>query len=133
MQDQFITILSWLFLAAGSFFYLVGALGLFRMPDVFTRMHAVSVSDTLGVGFLITGMAIDAGWSLNTARLVIILAILLFTGPIATHALAQAALLARVKPKLSDDRLKNSRRMSATRRAAGSTIRKKGRAGPSKR
>jgi multicomponent Na+:H+ antiporter subunit G len=119
MQDQLLTIISWLFLALGSFFYLVGAFGLFRMPDVFTRMHATSVSDTLGVGFLITGMAIDAGWSLNTARLVIILAILFYSGPIATHALAQAALHAGVKPDLSDDRLKKARRISATRRAAG--------------
>ncbi len=118
MQDQLITLISWLFLALGSFFYVVGALGLFRMPDVFTRMHATSVSDTLGVGFLITGMAIDAGWSLNTARLLIILAILFYSGPIATHALAQAALHAGVKPNLSDDRLKQTRRMSATRRAA---------------
>ncbi len=118
MQDQLLTGISWLFLALGSFFYLVGALGLFRMPDVFTRMHAASVSDTLGVGFLITGMAIDSGWNLTTARLVIILAILFFSGPIATHALAQAALHAGVKPDLSDDRLKQPRRMRATRRAA---------------
>ncbi len=132
MQDQLLTLVSWFFLALGSFFYVVGALGLFRMPDVFTRMHATSVSDTLGVGFLITGMAIDAGWSLTTARLVIILAILLYSGPIATHALAQAALHAGVKPNLSDDRLKQARRMTATRRAAA-VGRNKPTAGASKR
>ncbi len=121
MSDQILTIVSWLFLGLGSFFYLVGAFGLFRMPDVFTRMHAVSVSDTLGVGFLITGMAIETGWSLNTARLIIILAIMLYSGPIATHALAQAALHAGVKPKLADNRLKKSRRISATREIAGSS------------
>ncbi|MBL4758731.1 MAG: monovalent cation/H(+) antiporter subunit G [Rhizobiales bacterium] len=132
MSDQILTIVSWLFLGLGSFFYLVGAFGLFRMPDVFTRMHAVSVSDTLGVGFLIAGMAIETGWSLNTARLIIILAIMLYSGPIATHALAQAALHAGVKPKLSDDRLKKSRRISATRKIAGSGSVKAKAAAPAK-
>ena len=49
-------ILGWAALVAGGFFCFVGALGLNRMPDVFTRMHAASVSDTLGVGFLTIGM-----------------------------------------------------------------------------
>ena len=45
-------LLSWLCILLGSFFTIVGAFGLVRMPDVFTRMHAASVIDTLGVGFL---------------------------------------------------------------------------------
>ncbi len=82
----------------GAFFYVVGALGLYRMPDVFTRMHAVGISDTVGAGLLLTGMMFLAGFSLVTVKLVIILAIILFTSPIATHALAQAALHEGIVP-----------------------------------
>lgn len=95
-------LLSWPFMLAGSFLYLVGALGLMRMPDVYTRMHATSVSDTLGAGLLLVGMMISAGFTLVTAKLLIILLILLYTGPVATHALARAARYAKVEPVLSD-------------------------------
>ena len=93
-----------LLLAVGSAFYLIGAFGLVRMPDVFTRLHAASVMETLGAGSLLFGMMIAAGWSLNTAKLAIILGILLFTGPIATHALARAAMTAGLTPNLAEDR-----------------------------
>ncbi len=88
----------------GSFFTVVGALGLVRMPDVFTRMHAASVTDTLGVGLLIAGMMLQAGFSLVTLKLVFLLALFFFTGPVVTHALAQACLHERVEPLLTEDR-----------------------------
>ena len=47
-----------LLLAVGSAFYLIGAFGLVRMPDVFTRLHAASVMETLGAGSLLFGMMI---------------------------------------------------------------------------
>lgn len=103
-MDTLVLILSWGLILAGSFFYLVGAVGMVRMPDVFTRMHSTSVSETLGIGFLILGMMVQAGWTLNSAKLALILAILLYSGPIATHALARAALVAGVKPQLDEDR-----------------------------
>ena len=90
------------FLAVGSFFLIVGAVGLMRMPDVFTRMHATSVSDTLGAGFLFLGMMVEGGFTLVTVKLVIILVLFFFTGPLATHALARGALAVGVKPVLFD-------------------------------
>lgn len=87
-----------LLILVGAFFYLVGAIGIYRMPDVYTRMHAASVSETLGVGLLILGMMVLAGFTLVTAKLAIILGIILFTSPIATHAVAQAALHEGIKP-----------------------------------
>jgi multicomponent Na+:H+ antiporter subunit G len=89
---------------AGSFFTVVGALGLVRMPDVFTRMHAASVTDTVGVGFLIAGMCLQAGFSLITLKLLFVLALFLFTAPVVTHALAQACLHEKVEPILAEDR-----------------------------
>lgn len=85
-------------IAVGAFFYLVGAIGIYRMPDVFTRMHAASVSETLGVGLLLIGMMFLAGLTLVTLKLAIILGIIFFTSPMATHALAQAALHEGIKP-----------------------------------
>jgi len=93
--------LSWILLLAGGFFYLVGAVGMNRMPDVFTRIHAVSVGDTMGAGLLVAGMVLQAGPSLVAAKLIIILAVMLFTGSVATHALAKAALQDKLHPLIA--------------------------------
>lgn len=95
---------SWILLISGSFFYVVGGIGLLRMPDVFTRIHAASVSDTLGAGLLIAGMIVQAGLSLVAFKLVAIYVLLLFTGPVATHALARAARYAGIEPRLHEAR-----------------------------
>jgi multicomponent Na+:H+ antiporter subunit G len=99
-----VEIASWLCILLGSLFTLVGAFGLVRMPEVFTRMHAASVVDTLGVGFLILGMGLQAGFGLITLKLVFLLALFFFTGPVVTHALAQACLHENVRPALTEDR-----------------------------
>ena len=113
-----IGIASWALILLGSFFTLVGAFGLVRMPHVFTRMHAASVIDTLGVGFLIFGMGLQAGFTLVTLKLAFLLALFLFTGPVVTHALAQACLHEEIEPALSEDRRK---RASASRRGRRSS------------
>lgn len=93
---------SWVLLLAGGFFYLVGTFGMLRMPNLFTRMHASSVCDTFGAGLLLLGMLAQAGFTLVAVKLVVILLLLFFTGPVATHALARAAMHAGVKPDLAD-------------------------------
>jgi multicomponent Na+:H+ antiporter subunit G len=85
-------VLSWIALALGGFFYLVSGIGLVRMPDLFTRMHAVSVSETLGTGLLVLGMVLQAGFTLVTVKLLIIFFMLMIVAPVSTHALARAAL-----------------------------------------
>ena len=106
---------SWALIALGSFFTIVGAVGLVRMPELFTRMHAASVTDTLGAGLLILGMVLQAGFSLVTLKLLFILALFFFTGPVVTHALAQAALHEKIEPRLGEDRRARDR----SRPAAG--------------
>ena len=93
-------VLSWVFLAGGGFFCLVGAVGMLRMPDFYTRMHASSVIETLGVGFLLAGMIIQAGLTLVTVKLIVIGLLVLFASPTASHALARAALARGVEPLL---------------------------------
>ena len=60
-----IDILSWVFLLAGGIFCVIGTIGLLRMPDVFTRLHGASVVDTLGMGFIILGLILQAGFTLD--------------------------------------------------------------------
>jgi len=95
---------SWVLILLGSFFTVVGALGLLRMPDVFTRMHAVSLIDSLGFGLLIAGMVLQAGFSLVTLKLLLLLAMVFFTWPVMTHALAQVCLHEDIQPQLAEDR-----------------------------
>jgi len=92
---------SWALIAAGSAFAVVGAFGLLRMPDFYTRMHAASVADTLGAVLLLAGMMLQAGFSLVAVKLAIIGMLVFFTSPTATHALARAALERGVAPLLS--------------------------------
>jgi len=96
-------VLGWVLILGGGIFVVIGAIGLNRMPDVFTRMHATSVGDTFGAGLMIAGMMVQAGFSLVTAKLLFLLLFLWFTGPVATHALARAALIAGVKPVLAPE------------------------------
>lgn len=94
---------SWVCLVAGGAFCIVGGIGLIRMPDFFTRMHAASVTETLGVGLILLGLALQAGWTLITAKLVVIGLLILFTAPTATHALVKAALARGLQPLLAKE------------------------------
>ena len=97
-----IEVLSLLCLAAGAFFCLVGGIGLVRMPDFFTRVHAASVTETLGAGLLLLGLILKAGLTLVSVKLAIIGILIYFASPTASHALAKAALIAGIKPQLAD-------------------------------
>ncbi|VUD62530.1 Na(+)/H(+) antiporter subunit G [Thalassocella blandensis] len=91
--------ISWFLLASGCFLCITGGLGLFRFPDFFTRMHAASITDSLGSGLIIVGLAFQTpGDWLVVAKLGFILVFIFFTSPTASHALAKAALHAGQKP-----------------------------------
>ncbi|MEO1066034.1 MAG: monovalent cation/H(+) antiporter subunit G [Pseudomonadota bacterium] len=98
-------IISWIMLSAGSFFLVVGAIGLIRMPDVFTRMHAISVSETLGAGLLLGGLMVQGGFTLVTFKLVCLFFLIFFTAPVASHAIARAAMADGVEPILDGPEL----------------------------
>ncbi|MCA9736231.1 MAG: monovalent cation/H(+) antiporter subunit G [Gemmatimonadota bacterium] len=84
--------LSWILIVGGVVFLIGGAIGVNRMPDVFTRQHAGGMTDTAGAGLMVLGMMLQTGFSLNTLRLLIVIIFVLFTSPIATHATCRAAL-----------------------------------------
>jgi multicomponent Na+:H+ antiporter subunit G len=89
---------SWVCLLAGAAVALIGGLGLLRLPDVFARMHGAGMIDTAGLGLILLGLMPQAGATLVTAKLILILAFVLFTSPIGTHALARACLHGGVRP-----------------------------------
>ena len=91
--------LSWILILGGSALLLVGALGTLRFPDFWSRLHAVSVSDSGGMILLTAGMILQSGLTLVTVKLVLIGAFLFITGPTATHAVANAALVSGLLPK----------------------------------
>ena len=87
-------------LVAGGLFCVVGGIGLMRMPDFYTRVHAASVTDTLGVGLILLGLMLQAGFTLVAAKLAIIGMLIFFASPVATHALAKAAMTRGIEPLL---------------------------------
>jgi multicomponent Na+:H+ antiporter subunit G len=89
---------SWICLLAGGAFALIGGVGMLRLPDVFARMHGAGIIDTLGLGLILVGLMIQAGFTLITVKLILILIFVLYTSPAATHALARACLHGGVRP-----------------------------------
>ncbi len=91
-------LMSWISILGGLFFIVVGSIGVLRFPDVYTRLHAAGMTDTMGAGLVLVGLSFQEGLTLITVRLLMIWAFLLFTSPIGTHALARAALHGKVEP-----------------------------------
>jgi multicomponent Na+:H+ antiporter subunit G len=88
-----ITAVAWL---AGASFALLAALGVLRMPDVFTRMQTSTKASTLGMAFLLVGAAMQLSDVASVVRLASIGAFLLLTTPVAAHVIARAAYLTDV-------------------------------------
>ena len=88
-----LTAMLWL---AGSAFALLAAVGVLRMPDVFTRMQASTKASTLGLGCLLIGAALQMGDFASVIRAASIGAFVLLTTPVAGHVIARAAYLADV-------------------------------------
>ena len=90
------TTLALAFVSLGVFFLLLGAVGILRFPDFYTRMHAAGKCDTLGVLLTFLGLAIYEGIDFVSAKILLIALFLFLTSPTATHAIARAALKNRV-------------------------------------
>lgn len=90
--------LSWFFLIVGGIFSIIGAIGVLRLPDMFSRMHGAGMIDTMGAGMILIGLMFQAGLTIVSIKLFLIIAFLFFTSPTTTHALARAALNAGIIP-----------------------------------
>lgn len=96
-------IVSNIIVSVGVFFLLVGSIGLIRLPDFYSRAHAVGKSDTLGIILVVLGLVVHEGFSLNSIKLVMIMVFVGLTGPTATHALAKAAFRFGLRPWFRSD------------------------------
>ena len=95
--------LSWVLFLLGSAAIVVGAIGLVRFPDFYTRLHAAGVTDTAGAELILFAMMLQAPNWLIVAKLAFISFFLFFTSPVATHAIAHAAWVVGLKPLLGPD------------------------------
>ena len=89
---------SWLLLVAGGLACAIAGLGMLRMPDFYTRIHAASVSDAVGAGLILAGLLLQAGSVLVALKLLVVGLLIFFTSPAAAHALARAALHRGLEP-----------------------------------
>ena len=91
-------ILAVIFIVSGLFFLVVAAIGIIRLPDVFTRSHAVSLTDSLGAFLLLIGIAMYEGLSMNVLKILAVLSLLYLQNPVIAHATLRAAVRAGLKP-----------------------------------
>ena len=87
----YVDAISWVLLVFGGFFCVVGGFGMLRLPDFYTRMHAASLTDTLGAMLILAGLMLQSGLNLVSVKLAMIAAFLLITSPTSGHALVKAA------------------------------------------
>ncbi|MGH7830617.1 MAG: monovalent cation/H(+) antiporter subunit G [Candidatus Binatia bacterium] len=85
------------FLISGTLFLFVSCVGLLRLPDFYTRAHAVGKAETLGSMLVLVGLALYNGAALSSVKLLLILAVIVVTNPTATHALTRAAMRSGLK------------------------------------
>ncbi|REJ73138.1 MAG: monovalent cation/H(+) antiporter subunit G [Acidobacteria bacterium] len=90
-MDLVLDVASWVLLVAGGSFCVIGGIGVVRFPDFYTRVHAAGVTDTLGAGAMLAGLALQAGFGNVAVKLLLVALFLFATSPIATHALVKAA------------------------------------------
>jgi multicomponent Na+:H+ antiporter subunit G len=99
LPETIVEIASWVLILSGSVFAVIGAFGTVRFPDFWSRLHAMSITDSAAVILLTLGMCLQAGFTLVTVKLLIIWCFLFVTGPTASHAVANAALISGLRPK----------------------------------
>jgi multicomponent Na+:H+ antiporter subunit G len=79
------------FLILGAFFFLAGTLGFLRFPDVYTRLHALTKADNLGLGLIVFGLSLQADSLMTVAKLLLIWLLVLLTGSSIAHLVANSA------------------------------------------
>jgi multicomponent K+:H+ antiporter subunit G len=101
MADIFVSVL----LLVGSFFTLVGGIGLLRLPDFFMRLHAPTKATTLGVGGVLLAAIVEAASFSVTMRELLIALFLFITAPVSAYLMAQAGLRCRVPSRAALPRI----------------------------
>lgn len=90
--------IGFVFLLAGVPFFLSGTVGLLRFPDIYTRLHALTKADNVGLGMIILGLALQASSWYNVAKLLLIWILVLVASSASCHIVARRALQKGVVP-----------------------------------
>ncbi|TCO72720.1 monovalent cation/H(+) antiporter subunit G [Chromatocurvus halotolerans] len=96
-MDSVIAIAGGIFAVLGIVLILTGGLGVMRLPDFYTRMHAAGVTETLAAFFIVVALMLEVGWGIGFFKLLFIMLFVLITSPTASHALAKAARHGRLR------------------------------------
>lgn len=91
-------IIAAILLFIGGSFMFVSAIGVIRLPDFYTRLHASSIGETFGLVLAGLGMVIYHGWNLTSAKILLIIVALFLVNPIGTHLIGKAAIRAGEEP-----------------------------------
>ena len=102
-------VLTFVCLFGGAVFMVIGAIGVVRLPDFFTRLHAGGITETMGAGLILLGLMFQAGLTLALPKVLMILIFLVVTSPTACHALAQAAITKGVEPLTLDSQTQETK------------------------
>lgn len=94
----FLDLSSALLIVAGAFFFFAGTVGLLRFPDVFSRLHALTKADNLGLGLVAAGLALHSRDAAETVKLALIWGLVLLSSSINCQLVARTALLAGTRP-----------------------------------
>ncbi|MFU8895188.1 MAG: monovalent cation/H(+) antiporter subunit G [Gammaproteobacteria bacterium] len=87
-----------LLIVGGAMFFFAGTLGLLRFPDVYSRLHALTKADNVGLGLTVLGLALQAGSLAVIGKLLLIWMLVLLAGATASHLIARSSLRRGVKP-----------------------------------
>ncbi|WP_049901124.1 monovalent cation/H(+) antiporter subunit G [Natrinema sp. J7-1] len=90
-------------LGLGVLFTFVSTVGVIRLPDVYSRAHPASQTDTLGAGFALAGVAVAFGWQHAAVYTVLLLFFVFITNPTAAHAISRSAAETGVEPVLAEE------------------------------
>jgi multicomponent Na+:H+ antiporter subunit G len=85
-------VLSLLLITTGLGFYAAGSIGLLRLPDLYTRLHALTKADNLGLGMIVIGLALLSGSAIIAIKLLLIWILVLAASAASAHLIAQQAL-----------------------------------------
>lgn len=93
-----LNVLSVLLVLAGLFFLTASAVGALRLPDFYTRAHALGMTDSLGTLFVLLGLALPLGLSLEAGKLILLNIFIFIATPTACHIFVRAAIRSGLKP-----------------------------------
>ncbi len=104
------TIISAAFIAGGVIFLGIGAIGVGKFPDFYTRLHAAGIGDTLGAFLMTVGIVVKTGFSILSLKVFLVYLIYLFTNPLGTNLIILGAIHARDYQGYTRKRVRDNRR-----------------------